>query len=138
MGSAAEFIKMRDFLLQHRTDYEAAYRGFSWPKLENFNWALDYFDAIASGNHRTALLIAGEAGGVVKTTFAEMAERSNQVANFLRRLGVESGQRGGRHGSQEVTTVEFHETLLEDEDSASGWWLREPEFAHPVPLFHFA
>ena len=34
----------------HRDDYATAYAGFQWPKLERFNWALDYFDSIARDN----------------------------------------------------------------------------------------
>jgi acetyl-CoA synthetase len=49
-----ECIKARDFLLAHREDYEAAYRGFEWPRPAQFNWALDYFDRSAEGNRRTA------------------------------------------------------------------------------------
>ena len=40
------FVQARDFLLAHRTDYESAYAGFRWPRLEEFNWALDYFDRL--------------------------------------------------------------------------------------------
>ena len=53
--SAKAFIAARDFCLRHRTDYETARREFSWPRLEDFNWALDYFDAIAAGNASPAL-----------------------------------------------------------------------------------
>ena len=31
------------------TGSDVAYRGFQWPKLERFNWALDWFDSIAAG-----------------------------------------------------------------------------------------
>ena len=34
------FLEARDFLIQHRTDYSAAYQGFHWPQLTHFNWAL--------------------------------------------------------------------------------------------------
>ena len=44
MGAEA-FKAARDFLLVNRADYPAAYAGFAWPKLENFNFALDWFDA---------------------------------------------------------------------------------------------
>lgn len=47
--SATEsFRAARDFLLRHREDYAAAYEGFSWPRPERFNWALDWFDEIAA------------------------------------------------------------------------------------------
>ena len=91
MGSVSEFLHARDYLLAHRNDYEAAYRGFAWPRLERFNWALDYFDPMAAGNARRALLIAEEDGTQTSLTFAELAGRSNRTANFLRALGVRRG-----------------------------------------------
>jgi acetyl-CoA synthetase len=85
------FLQARDYLITHRTDYEAAYRGFRWPELASFNWALDYFDAMARDNHAVALRVVDEAGGDTSLSFAEMAERSNRTANFLRGLGVRRG-----------------------------------------------
>lgn len=87
------FLEARDFLMEHRDDYEAAYRGFRWPELESFNWALDYFDVMAEGNDRPALWIVDEEGREWKYSFAEMRERSNRVANFLRRQGLRHGGR---------------------------------------------
>ncbi|WP_369250078.1 AMP-binding protein [Streptomyces sp. R41] len=83
-----EFRAARDFLLEHREDYTAAYEGFGWPRPEYFNWALDWFDVIARGNDRTALHIVEEDGERTEVSFAEMSERSNQVANWLRAQGV--------------------------------------------------
>ncbi|WP_405591162.1 AMP-binding protein [Streptomyces sp. NBC_01092] len=82
------FRSARDFLLAHREDYGTAYEGFSWPRPERFNWALDWFDVIADGNDRTALHIVEEDGAEVRLSFAEMAERSARVANWLRTRGV--------------------------------------------------
>jgi acetyl-CoA synthetase len=39
--STQAFRSARDFLLAHRDDYATAHAGFQWPKLGNFNWALD-------------------------------------------------------------------------------------------------
>ena len=43
----ARVREARDFLLAHREDYDTAYRDFRWPAVDRFNWALDWFDAIA-------------------------------------------------------------------------------------------
>lgn len=82
------FLKAREFLLEHREDYDAAYRNFSWPELDKFNWALDYFDTLARDNNHRALWIVDENGPEVKLSFVEISRRSSQVANFLRRHGV--------------------------------------------------
>ncbi|WBO62996.1 AMP-binding protein [Streptomyces camelliae] len=87
------FRAARDFLLEHREDYATAYAGFTWPRPAHFNWALDWFDAIAAGNDRTALHIVEEDGGETKLSFAELAERSNRVANHLRARGVRAEDR---------------------------------------------
>ncbi|WP_217141652.1 AMP-binding protein [Streptomyces sp. AC627_RSS907] len=89
MTTATElFRSARDFLLEHRDDYTAAYEGFTWPRPEHFNWALDWFDVIAEGNERTALHIVEEDGSEVRVSFAEMSARSHRVANRLREWGV--------------------------------------------------
>lgn len=49
-GPTERFRTARDFLLAHREDYATAYEGFSWPRPERFNWALDWFDRIAEGD----------------------------------------------------------------------------------------
>lgn len=87
------FRNARDFLLEHREDYATAYEGFSWPRPEYFNWALDWFDAIADGNDRTALHLVEEDGSGARYSFAEMSERSARVANWLRARGVRPGDR---------------------------------------------
>ncbi|WP_446041035.1 AMP-binding protein [Streptomyces sp. SID1121] len=88
-----EFRSARDFLLAHREDYGTAYAGFEWPRPERFNWALDWFDRIAEGNHREALHIVEEDGSRTRVTFAEMSARSDRVANWLRARGVRPEQR---------------------------------------------
>ena len=93
MSDVQAFLQARDFLLKHRENYQAAYDGFRWPVLDQFNWALDYFDAYARNNSRTALWIVTEGEGEVRRSFAELSERSNQVANFLRDHGVKRGDR---------------------------------------------
>ncbi|MDQ0948686.1 acetyl-CoA synthetase [Streptomyces phaeochromogenes] len=87
------FRSARDFLLEHREDYATAYEGFVWPRPEHFNWALDWFDPIAHGNARTALHIVEEDGHETKLSFGELSVRSDEVAGWLRELGVRAGDR---------------------------------------------
>jgi len=93
MPDVAEFLKARDSLLAYRGDYEAACRHFAWPVLDEFNWALDYFDAMAAGNDALALWVVEEDGSEIRLSFAEISARSNQTANFLREAGVRRGDR---------------------------------------------
>ncbi|MDE1181612.1 AMP-binding protein [Paraburkholderia sp.] len=94
MTAAKSFFDARDLLLRHRTDYERAYREFAWPALDQFNWALDYFDVIAQRNDAPALWIvdAPDSPGL-KLSYAQMSERSARMANFLRGAGVARGDR---------------------------------------------
>ncbi|MFS4458489.1 AMP-binding protein [Bdellovibrio sp. HCB2-146] len=91
MSFRSEFEQARDFLILHRADYEYAYNNFRWPELENFNWALDYFDEMAAENVKTALWLVDESGKEERYSFLELSQRSNQVANYLRKLGVKKG-----------------------------------------------
>jgi acetyl-CoA synthetase len=95
MTATQTFRAARDFLLAHREDYATAYAGFQWPKLDRFNWALDWFDHIAAGDRRNqiALWVVYEDGRQDKLTFAELSERSNRIANYYRDLGVRRGDR---------------------------------------------
>ena len=72
--SAGAFKAARDFLFTHRSDYRAAHAGFSWPHLESFNYALDWFDAeLVQGDNakRLALNIVGD--GAAAVTFGELS-----------------------------------------------------------------
>jgi acetyl-CoA synthetase len=84
----------RDQLVDLIGDYDKAVEAFAWPQLTGaFNWAIDWFDAIARGNERIALWIVEEGGGEQKISFAEMADRSDRVATWLATLGVGKGDR---------------------------------------------
>ncbi|TDU75225.1 acetyl-CoA synthetase [Streptomyces sp. KS 21] len=91
--AAAAFLAARDFLLERRGDYEAAHAGFTWPRPERFNWALDWFDRIATGNAADALRIVEEDGTSRSVSFGELAVRSDSAANWLRDQGVAAGDR---------------------------------------------
>jgi acetyl-CoA synthetase len=92
-SSTDAFRAARDLLLAHRSDYSGARRQFSWPELDEFNWALDWFDVIAAEHpDRTGLRILAEDSDI-SLSYAELAARSAQVANWLRGLGVQRGDR---------------------------------------------
>ncbi len=92
-SATAAFRAARDLLLRHREDHDFARREFAWPELDEFNWALDWFDVIA-GEHpdRPALRIVADDSDV-SLTYAELAAKSGQVAKWLRGLGVRRGDR---------------------------------------------
>jgi acetyl-CoA synthetase len=90
---SSDFIAARNLLLEARTDRARAVRDFRWPATPVFNWALDYFDAIAGGNDRPALWVVAEDGAEQKVTYAELSERSNRLANWLRTQGVRRDDR---------------------------------------------
>lgn len=84
----------RDQLVDLLDDYDKAVEAFAFPQLTgSFNWATDWFDAIARDNNRTALWIVEEDGRECKVSFAEMAEKSDRVATWLAGLGVGKGDR---------------------------------------------
>ncbi|WP_232662655.1 AMP-binding protein [Pseudonocardia sp. TRM90224] len=110
--SAQAFYAAREFLVAHREDYDTAYREFRWPEIDEFNWALDHFDAVAVDGVRgaqRALWIVEQDGSEAYWTFAELSARSNKVANWLRANGV---ARGDRIILMLGNQVELWETLL--------------------------
>ncbi|PPG17075.1 AMP-dependent synthetase [Rathayibacter sp. AY1C6] len=92
MNPTGSFRAARDTLLQHRTDAVAANENFQWPDVgPRFNWAVDWFDAIAIGNERPALWIVEEDGSEETYSFDRMRWRSDEVAAWLHSVGVEQG-----------------------------------------------
>lgn len=109
MTVTEEFRSARDRLIDLRTDYEAARADFAWPQFTHFNFGIDWFDQIAVDNDNPALWIVEQDGTEGKWSFAELAARSNQVANFLRRAGV---KRGDHVMVMLGNQVELWETML--------------------------
>ncbi|GBD90206.1 acetyl-coenzyme A synthetase [bacterium BMS3Abin04] len=103
-----KFLELRDFLLNVQ-NYDEAVENFKWPHLTKFNWALDYFDAMARGNNDTALIYCDENDNERKVTFDIMSRRSSKVANLLNDLGL---QKGDRVMIMMDTSVEIFEILL--------------------------
>ncbi|PPG03694.1 AMP-dependent synthetase, partial [Rathayibacter sp. AY2B1] len=92
MNPTGSFRAARDTLLRHRTDAVAANEAFQWPDVgPRFNWAVDWFDAIAIGNERPALWIVEEDGSEETYSFDRMRWRSDEVAAWLHSVGVEQG-----------------------------------------------
>ncbi len=85
-----KFIAARD-LLWNSKNYKEAYENFEWPDVSKFNWGLDYFDKIAKDNDNLCLICVDGEGVERKVTYEEMRRKSNQVANFLRDLGLQKG-----------------------------------------------
>jgi len=105
---AQKFMDLKEFVLNVNS-YEEAVSGFKWPRITKFNWALDYFDVIAEGNRKPALIFADVNGKEETVTYDEMMKRSNRVANFLNDLGLEKGD---RVMLMMDTSVEIYELFL--------------------------
>jgi len=92
----AQFRSARDFLLSARTDYDRALADYDPPRAPDFNWALDWFDQVASDpatGPRAALKIVEADGSSHAVTYAEMSARSSQVASWLSSIGAVKGDR---------------------------------------------
>ncbi|WP_036565059.1 AMP-binding protein [Nocardioides halotolerans] len=88
-AATAAFRSARDQLLALRGEQVRACAEFGWPELgSRWNWALDWFDEIARGNDRPALVIVEEDHSSTTVTFAEMAFRSDQIGTWLAAQGV--------------------------------------------------
>ncbi|MCU1415793.1 MAG: Butyrate--CoA ligase [Microbacteriaceae bacterium] len=92
MPQADEYRAARDLLVELRDDYSSAVERFAWPSMgERFNWGVDWFDEIARGNGREALVIVEEDGSRTSRTFDELATGSDQLAHWLANHGVNKG-----------------------------------------------
>lgn len=95
-GVSAQYEAVRDRVLELREDYDRAREEFRWPRMEHFNYALDWFDHVARDpgrGARDALWIVAADGTELRRTFAQLAESSSRTATWLRGLGVRRGDR---------------------------------------------
>ncbi len=96
MTVTEDFRAARDRLLELREDYKQAHAEFQWPRFEEFNFALDWFDQIAAdetrGGRHPALVIVEQDGSSTRRTFKDLSRRSSQLANWLRDQGVKRGE----------------------------------------------
>jgi acetyl-CoA synthetase len=92
MNATEAYRASRDQLLSLRGQHERAVAEFRWPELgERFNWAVDWFDAVARDNDRPALIVVAEDGSSTERSFAEMSRSSDQLAAWLAARGVGKG-----------------------------------------------
>jgi acetyl-CoA synthetase len=86
-------LAARDFLLQHRDNYEVAYKGFTWPELPLYNFATEWFDGLAEENPNGIALWVIDGDAEQQLTFSQLSARSVAVAHLLSDLGVRRGDR---------------------------------------------
>jgi acetyl-CoA synthetase len=92
------FRTARAALLENAEDLDAARAAFTWPELDRWNWATDWFDVLAAeresaGDDRPALWLVEEDGSEGRFSFPQMRDRSVRVAAWLRDRGVAPGDR---------------------------------------------
>ena len=95
-ATTEQFKAARDFLVKNRENYDAARAGFTWPRFETFNFAIDWFDHLGTdpeSKDREALVICEIDGSHTRRTFAELSKRSSQLANWLTEIGIKRGDR---------------------------------------------
>lgn len=90
-----QYKAARDQLLTYREDYEKARETFTWPDIPGFNFGFDWFDQVAAGERANdpALIIVEDDETRTTRTWAELSERSNQVASWWAQLGVKFGDK---------------------------------------------
>jgi acetyl-CoA synthetase len=94
MSADETFRAARGHLLALRDQQDRACETFRWPDFPHFNWAYDWFDALAEERpDQLALHIVDESGREDRFTFAEMKRRSYQVAAWLNEQGVRPGDK---------------------------------------------
>ena len=92
MSATERYREARDLLISLRGHHEEALERFDWPDVgERFNWAVDWFDAMARGNDAPALVVVAEDGSSEEVSFDAMAARSDRVGRWLLGLGVGRG-----------------------------------------------
>lgn len=86
------FFEARDQLLALGGNPNIQREQFVWPDVgDTFNWAHDVFDVVADGNDTVALHISESDGTETVRTFAELKQRSDQVAHWMKSHGARKG-----------------------------------------------
>lgn len=95
-------------MLTRQTTYAELVAGFSWHVPPRFNIGVDTCDKWADGSGRLALIYEKNDGTQARYTFDDIKARSNQLANSLRRRGIERGERIGIFLPQTPETALAH------------------------------
>ncbi len=94
--SLKEFLAARNFLLS-RPPYEEARRGFRWPRLGEWNWAVQYFDGVLAEEDPGAPAFIWVNDELLDThdklvvTRHKLREESSRLANAFYREGYGKG-----------------------------------------------
>ena len=90
--ATTRYREARNQLLSLAGEPDRARAEFVFPDVgDHWNWAIDWFDAMARGNTEPALIVVEEDGSDQTLTFDEIATRSDQVAAFLKAQGIGKG-----------------------------------------------
>jgi acetyl-CoA synthetase len=98
-------------MLKPAKDYRTLCGQFRWEIPLSYNIGVDICDKWADQRDRLALIYENERGQTEKYTFWDLKERSNRLANGLRALGVEAGDRVGILLPQRPETAISHISL---------------------------
>ncbi len=100
--------------MSDQLSYEKVYKQFSWEKCVeeyldwaprgNFNIAHEAIDRHAAGPEKVAIYTIGADGRESKYTFRELQQLTSKLANVLRNLGVQKGDRVARMLPRTVET----------------------------------
>ena len=82
-------------MLKAASDYGSLYDGFRWEIPEFYNIGVDICDKWADDPDRLALIYDDADGRTRNYTFRDLKARSNRLANGLRAMGIERGDRFG-------------------------------------------
>ncbi len=94
MTQATEAIRAARDSLWAASNLDEAVANFRWPDVSGpFNWAVDWFDAVARGRSDIALWIHEEDGSQARYTYDEMVQRSDRLAAWFLAQGVRPGDR---------------------------------------------
>ena len=106
MGSARPFLRCPRIPARAPRAIRRRVRGFRWPALDRFNWALDWFDALRRGaTTAPALRIVRDDGAERGARSPSSRERSNRVANALRRARRAARRPAAAHAAERRAAV---------------------------------